>query len=309
MILSTTVEYLGDCHNALNFYAKIFKNSAVKFNTFHDMPMAEMLGILNDKLDYIYKSQLDIPFGSTCIRLELADSMFAAMNKEAWNTTNLFNPLFCIKSQNDKLKSLAGQLDVLLYSRFDRPLITDVDLKSVYITKTSFYPKSKYGLSFSFETGPADGIFYLYEVDGYCRQVMDYYEQSFGIKAENVVTYADSPFADKINGDGKEYIFEAVLKFWHGDICYGLMINDSPESVIYNINTYNPKDLLFYRGHNPILNLRCDDNLFLSQSFGRLSQGAKLNKPLAKDEDGTHGSLIDRFGICWNFYDCYQSAI
>lgn len=67
-------------------------------------------------------------------------------------------------------------------------------------------------------------------------------------------------------------------------------------------------EALFYQGHyNPVFIVRDSDTAYLSSAFQRLTEGAKLNRPLMPDDKGVLcGSLIDKYGICWNFYSAME---
>ena len=297
MVLSMSFEYYGKCKEALDHYGRVFGGTRKVFRTYHDMPMAEMFGINGERLDLIYQSSLEVRLGKQALRLEMADSMLVAMQNQGYSEMKPLSPLFCIKSDDAQLKiSLAAGLGTHQKERLDRPS------SPRHEQRPATGQEDVYGLSWAFEGG-MEGLFICFEFEGCCRQVIEYYQEAFGIKAESVVTYADSPFADQVKD--ASFIFESCLRFPNGDASYGVILYDSLESAKEGVNKYNPKDLLFYKNYNPILNLRNDDGQFLEQSFQRLSNGAKVNKPLEKGDDGIHGSIIDRHGICWNFYDQY----
>ncbi len=163
----------------------------------------------------------------------------------------------------------------------------------------------KYGIRWQYQKSSRQGIFYCLSFDGFCSDVVAFYENTFKIKATEVIKYSDSPYSDKLtDAHGADKIYSAILEFSHDNCTYSLKLSDTPESAIDGVNRYDANALLFYRGqYNPVITLKDNDGVYLSEAFKRLMSGAKLNRPMMPTNDGiTYGSLIDKYGICWNLY-------
>ncbi|MDE7299899.1 MAG: hypothetical protein K2N94_13935, partial [Lachnospiraceae bacterium] len=147
--------------------------------------------------------------------------------------------------------------------------------------------------------------------DGFCSDVIAFYERVFQIKAAEIVKYSDSPCRDNIPAAGANKIYSAVIPFRHGNDTCILKLRDSVESAMDGINRYDPNALLFYQGqYNPVFTLRDGDTAYLSEAFQRLTEGAKLNRPMTPDNTGAlYGSLIDKYGICWNLYAAAEGVL
>jgi len=148
-----------------------------------------------------------------------------------------------------------------------------------------------YNITWKHEQSDTPGIYYCLEFDGYCADVITHYETVFAIKAQRIEPY-----------DNSEKIRVAYLPFPHANHPYTLKLRDTPHSAQTNANSYDPTALLFYKRTNPLFSLQDTDNHFLTEAFARLSVDAKLNKPITPEGNGlVHGSLIDKYGICWDF--------
>jgi len=290
MRLSFNLEFFGQCSEVINFYSSVFENSTVKFKTFNEMPMKEVFGITEKGLDMVWKSKLSINCGNTELCFEMADSMLIAMGNSLSFSKLQYNPVICV-AHND------GNYAHTLF-------------ENLYGNKHSFEElqegkvADKYGIKWRYEKNDNCGIFYCLSFDGFCSDVISHYENVFNTKATDVITYSNSPYADKICAAGANKIYSAILRFQNGNKAFALKLYDEPESAINGSYGYDPNALLFYHQHyNPVFTVRDNDKTYLTDSFSRLSNGAKLNKPLASTDDGgMHGSLIDKYGICWEFY-------
>lgn len=262
MILSMQKEYTGNCKDIINRYKNLFSSINVTAKTFNEMPNVDILGIKEDNRELIWKSEMSINVGKNSIILEVSDSLLVAMD------------------------SLSGNLitfpDQLLIQGEFKPEAFNFDHNFEWIHQPS----------------ENEGIFYYFEFDGFCDKVISHYENVFDTKAVDVLTYND------VSGNmpGGEKIYDASISFTDGDKCFTIKLRDTFDSAQYNYDKYNPNALLFYKNHNPLLSIKSQDKTALESCFARLTAGAKLNKPMSKDEFGMlNGSLIDKYGICWDF--------
>lgn len=290
MRLSFNLEYSGNCNSVLDFYASVFNNAFVNVKTFKEMDMAEVLGITGPRLDMVWQSELCIPYEDGVLCMEMSDSLMTAMQKGLDFNGLYYNPVICIAHDDenyirDLLKKLYKE-----EGRFER-------LQNGNDT-------DPYGIRWEYQKSRRRGMFYCLTFDGFCGDVISFYENVFQIKAAEIIKYGDSPYKDKIPAAGADKIYGALLQFKHGNRTCALKLRDSYDSAMDGINRYDPNALLFYQKfYNPVFTLRENDTVYLSESFKRLMNGAKLNREMTPDGKGSvYGSLIDKYGICWNFY-------
>lgn len=286
MHLSVGMEYGGQCKEVLDFYASVFPDASVKIKTYADMPGTGVFGISGTGLELVWKSYVSIPYGAYTLCMDMADSFLTAMNQQLDYTLPFYKPVICISGEEAQAKQLFRKL----YGAE----------RSFEEVRSGEYP-DKYGIRWSYEYGTETGICYCLEFDGFCADVIAYYENAFGMTATEIVRYGEAPCVDKV--EGKDKIYNALLEFTEDGRKYAIRLKDSMNAAVHDLYEYDPKQLLFYQMlYNPILNFRDKDNTYLHDSFQRLSVGAKLNKPFAVSEDAdVYGSLIDKYGICWNF--------
>lgn len=290
MHLSFNLEYFGECNNVINFYSAIFDNASTSFKTFKEMPMADVFGITGQGLDMVWRSMLSINYENSRLCFEMSDSMLVAMQKVMGFSKLLYNPIICI-AHNDE-NYMRGLFEKLYDNQCSFEKLQNGNLADLH------------GIQWRYQKSNDCGIFYCLSFDGFCGDVIAYYENAFNIKATEVIRYADSPYASKVPITGADKIYNAIIQFQHGKQTYALKLSDSIEAAIKGSYGYDPSALLFYQGkYNPIFTVRDRDTAYLSDSFNRMMVGAKLNRPMMPTDDGAmHGSMIDKYGICWNFY-------
>lgn len=271
MRLAFVLEYYGDCRAAIDFFVKTFDKAEVTYKTFKEMPSAEMLGISGDALDLVWQGSVRIPYGGTVLNLNVSDSILTAMQNNVGTSSPFFRPTICVCGSGQAAKKEEGERHYINWE----------------------YSDNGYG-----------GIYYSMSFDGFCRDVIAFYEKVFHIKAEHIVKYGETDLHDKVSDAGKEMIFSANLIFPENCGGCGLMLQDSYHSALSGVNSYNKDALLFYHEiYNPIFEIREVNQKTLRTMFHTICDGAKLNRPLGTDDKGVlYGSLIDRYGICWNFY-------
>lgn len=291
MRLSFNLEYDGTCNSALNFYMSVFDNAQVNIKSYKEMDMAEVLGINGQRLDMIWQSALCINYAGNVLCLEMSDSLMVAMQKELSFNGLYYNPVICVSHDDENyIRSLFGKI---------------YGVEACFESLQNGNVPDKYGIRWQYQKSSRQGIFYCLSFDGFCSDVVAFYENTFKIKATEVIKYSDSPYSDKLtDAHGADKIYSAILEFSHDNCTYSLKLSDTPESAMDGVNRYDANALLFYRGqYNPVLTLKYNDGVYLSEAFKRLMSGAKLNRPMMPTNDGiAYGSLIDKYGICWNLY-------
>lgn len=290
MRLLFNLEYFGECNNVINFYSSVFNNTSISVKTFKEMPMADVFGITGQRLDMVWQSMLCINYENSLLCMEMSDSLLVAMQKEMDQKWLYYNPVICILHN-------------------DEDYIRDL-YKRIYGSQSSFESLQNgdisdvHGIRWQYQKSNSCGIYYCLSFNGFCSDVIAYYENAFNIKAAKVIKYINSPYSNKIPAAGADKIYSAIIQFNHGNHTYLLKLCDSIESAMDGIYGYDPNALLFYQGrYNPVFTLKDNDTTYLFDSFKRLMIGAKLNRPMMPADDGSiYGSMIDKYGICWNFH-------
>jgi len=122
---------------------------------------------------------------------------------------------------------------------------------------------------------------------GNCAQAITFYEDVFGIKAENVVKFSDMPqeAGYKITSGTEDYITHACLNFGEENALHGIMMSDWTQAEI---------------GTNMSISVAFNNLEEAQVAFDKLKVGGKVEQPLAKTfwSEGW-GSIVDKFGIQW----------
>jgi len=292
--LSFVLEYFGDCRNVIDFFTSVFDDIDIEYKTFKEMPLAEALGISGKALELIWQCRVRIPFYDSILNFNLSDSVLVAMQKDIGFSKPLYQPMLCISCEEEKLPPQLLEK------------MSNAGKDSVDVLKGGMV--NLHGIYWSYQKDNNPAIYYCLSFEGFCRDVIAFYENVFNISAVNVVTYGEASCADCVSIPGKEMIFSAILCFSAGGSTCRLMLRDSYSSAVSGVNSYDRDALLFYQGkYNPVFELKDADSILLSETFEKIKKGAKLNRPLSLDDHGAlYGSLIDKYGICWNFYSREQ---
>ncbi len=295
MVLSFNLEFFGDCNKVLDFYKYIFDSLYISVKTYTEMDMASCFGIEGERLDLIWKSVLDICISDRNLRFEMSDSLATAMKKNVDMKNIFYNPVICIRHNDDKY----------MYSIFEKIYkISKLDFEKF---KEETVP-DKCGIKWKYERCDMKGIYYVLTFDGFCNEVLSFYQDVFNINATEVVKYQSSSYADNVSKAGMDKIYSAILEFKDGTNTYALKLGDSIQSAMEGRNCYDKNALLFYQKlYNPVFTLRGKPGEGLDFAFNRLTDGGKVNRQLSVyGENIDYGSLIDRYGICWNIYISYE---
>lgn len=295
MVLSFDLEFFGDCNKALDFYKYTFDNLYTNVKTYREMDMADFFGIEGEKLDLIWQSVLDICISDKNLRFEMSDSLATAMKKNVDMKKIFYNPVICIRHSDDEY----------MYSIFEKIYkMSKLDFEGF---KEGIVP-DKYGIKWQYERCDIQGIYYVLTFDGFCNEVLSFYQDVFNINASEIVKYRNSSYADDVHKAGMDKIYSAILEFKDGKNTYAIKLGDSIQSAMEGINGYDKDALLFYQKlYNPVFTLRGRSREGLESAFNRLTNGGKVNRQLsAYSENIDYGSLIDRYGICWNIYISYE---
>jgi PhnB protein len=128
--------------------------------------------------------------------------------------------------------------------------------------------------------------------NGNCREAMDFYKDSIGGEL-TLQTIGDSPLADKMPGQMKEYILHATL------IKDGLVLMGSDMVGEKGLN----------KGNNVSMALDCDNEADTRNYYEKLSAGGIATHPLETSFWGAlFGDLEDRYGNHWLLnFEAYKS--
>jgi PhnB protein len=118
--------------------------------------------------------------------------------------------------------------------------------------------------------------------DGNCREAMTWYQGILGGEL-TCMTVGESPMAARMPAQA------------HGRILHALLTAEAV--TIMGSDMMGPDPLA--RGNGSSLSLSCDSKADVERIFAALAAGGKVLHPLADEFFGTHGNLVDRFGVSW----------
>ena len=122
---------------------------------------------------------------------------------------------------------------------------------------------------------------------GNCAEAIAFYENAFGIKAENVTRFSDIPQSEGYTAEpGTEnYITHACLNFGTKNAMHGLMMSDWTDAKI---------------GQNISVSVAFDTTAKAKSAFEKLKPGGIVEQEIGKTFwSECWGSLTDKFGIMW----------
>ncbi len=120
--------------------------------------------------------------------------------------------------------------------------------------------------------------------EGNCKEAMKFYKDCLDAQLE-IQTVEQSPMADQMPPEMKDFVLHARLE--KGNMI--LMASDA-------------KDKNMTRGDMLTLMVQCESEEETETYFAKLSEGGRVNMPLAKQFWGaTYGQLTDRYGVLWAF--------
>ncbi|HVS24975.1 MAG TPA: VOC family protein [Gammaproteobacteria bacterium] len=127
---------------------------------------------------------------------------------------------------------------------------------------------------------------------GQCEAAFKFYEETLGAKVEFLLTWNDSPLADRVPPDWRGKIMHARLKL--GDV--ELLGTD----VL-------PQDYKTPQGFSVLLGV--DDPLVAERLYRALADGGSVRMPLQQTFWSLrYGAVVDRFGIPWDI-NCAQAPV
>lgn len=122
---------------------------------------------------------------------------------------------------------------------------------------------------------------------GTAEEAFTLYQSVFGGEFLDVTRFSDVPGDDKLPADPKNKIKHIALPIGNGTLLMGSDMSAS-------------KGLSLTYGNNFYLSVNVDSSEEADRLFARLSEGGKIEMPLADMFWGAYyGSFLDRFGIGW----------
>jgi len=286
MLISFEMIYYGNCKDMIRFYLSIFQNASAEIHTYEEMPLAGALGINGPELDMVWRAVLTIRYGNYAVKFKLSDSLLIARKADVNCKEQTYHPLICIEHSEER--SMRDLLERLYCGRY---CFEDIQ-KGIY--------SDKFGIRWIYKKSDRCRIYHCLEVKGNCGEVTAYIENAYQVPVTEMVTYADSPYADMDSMAARDKIYKALVEFQDGEDIYAVKFSDSLESAIYNFNGYGANDKLWYQ---IIIVAEETDETYLTEVFERLSEGATLNRQIDRNEEGKlYGSMIDRYGIVWELF-------
>jgi PhnB protein len=120
--------------------------------------------------------------------------------------------------------------------------------------------------------------------NGTCREAMTFYRECLGGELK-LMAVGDSPMAARMPAET------------HGRILHALLTNGGITLMASDMMGPEPLN----RGNGTSLSLVCSSREEVERFFAALSAGGKVLHPLADEFFGTHGNLVDRYGVSWMF--------
>ncbi|NSL87324.1 VOC family protein [Chitinophaga solisilvae] len=122
--------------------------------------------------------------------------------------------------------------------------------------------------------------------NGNCREAMTFYKSCLGGELEMQVV-RDSPMSGEWPPAVQDQVLHATL--WAGDKI--LLLGSDMGAPGTNLN-----------GTRVSISFSCTSEEELSNSFSRLSEGAKITHPIHDFYAGKIGAMVDKYGFSWLFY-------
>ncbi|MTI49945.1 MAG: hypothetical protein FH761_19105 [Firmicutes bacterium] len=135
---------------------------------------------------------------------------------------------------------------------------------------------------------------------GNCREAIEFYKEVFEIENVNVETFEDSKEMSnmQLSEDEKRLIFRSELKIKDKESYFSIIMADSPVLAFnkgYIGNKNNVDNITF--------EVSCITREQIKEIYEKLSAEGKINISLqTKNSYKLFGSLIDKYGVCWNLY-------
>jgi PhnB protein len=122
---------------------------------------------------------------------------------------------------------------------------------------------------------------------GNTEEAFNFYKSVFGGEFTGIQRFKDIPDGDKMSAEDQEKIMHVALPIGGGNV---LMGTDTLESMGHSLTV----------GTNISLSISADSKEEAEQIFNGLSEGGKVEMPLADAFWGAYfGMFADKFGVQW----------
>jgi PhnB protein len=122
---------------------------------------------------------------------------------------------------------------------------------------------------------------------GNTEEAFNFYKSVFGGEFTGIQRFKDIPEGDKMSAEDQEKIMHVALPIGGGNV---LMGTDTLESMGHSLTV----------GTNISLSISADSKEEAEQIFNGLSEGGKVEMPLADAFWGAYfGMFADKFGVQW----------
>ena len=128
---------------------------------------------------------------------------------------------------------------------------------------------------------------------GCCLEAVEFYSRVFPVESKTVLFFRDiqGPFSGWINPQNENLVYSALLNFRDGTT---VTFKDSLAMIYQNDSGKNKDNIIF-----EVMDLTREEIQHIYSAF--MQDGAVANIALGpRPHNQLYGSLIDRFGICWN---------
>ena len=135
---------------------------------------------------------------------------------------------------------------------------------------------------------------------GNCSEAVNFYKKIFNLSDVNIVTFGDvqSILNIGIAEKDRNLIYSAELYFSTEFGISSFLLSDSI-SIIFDDSLNRNKNIK----NNISIEISDIDKERIKVLYNKLAKEGKINTKLKSSVySELHGSIIDKYGICWNFY-------
>lgn len=133
---------------------------------------------------------------------------------------------------------------------------------------------------------------------GCCQEAIKFYQQIFNpikVKVETFEEHKDL-FGGILKEEHYNFIYRAEITFKSEDSVSTIIMCDSPSIIFSDYSNNVNLDNIIYE-------ISDSDEEIIKAIYNKLAVGGKTNTPLqSKPPFKLQGSLIDKFGVCWNIF-------
>lgn len=124
--------------------------------------------------------------------------------------------------------------------------------------------------------------------DGNCKEAVHFYAKAFGLEPQQIMTFGEGPSDPNhpMPEAAKDRVMHTFLPIGGGMVMFSDTFPGMP----------------FIQGNNMSMTVTSKNIEDIQQWFGNMKEGATIQMDLQETFwSKCYGSLVDKFGICWQF--------